>query len=127
MAGKNDDNELHQDIVICKGTGSLGGHLGDHIPIFHVSFNSHLAGHLGGCLGGCIAIFHVCFSGHLAGCCASALPGEILYILPKLATMSVLGSWHVYCLGWVIWWSDRNRQGLLTECTFMSLNKCVFM
>ena len=43
MAGKNDDNELHQDII-CKGTGSLGG----HITIFHVSFNSHLGGHLGG-------------------------------------------------------------------------------
>ena len=123
MAGKNDNNELHQDIVICKGTGSLGGHLGGHIAIFHVSFNSHLAGHLVGR----IAIFHVCLGGHLAGHCACASPGEILYILPKLATMSALGSWHVYCLGWVIWWLDRNRQGLLTECTFMSLNKCVFM
>ena len=96
MAGKNDNNKLHQDNLSCKGNG---------------------------CLGGCIAIFHVCFGGH----CACASPGEILYILSKLTTMSVLGSWHVYCLGWVIWWLDRNRQDLLTECTFMSLNKCVFM
>ena len=73
MAGKNDDNKLHQDYLSCKGTGHLGG---------------HLAGHLGGC----ITIFHVCLGGHLAGHCACALPGEILYILPKLATMSVLGS-----------------------------------
>ena len=78
-------------------------------------------------LSGHIVTFYVCFGGHLTGCCACASPGKILYILPKLATMSALGSWHVYCLGWVIWWSDRNKQGLLTECTFMSLNKRVFM
>ena len=90
MAGRNDDNKLHQDYLSCKGTGHL-------------------------------TIFHVCFGGCLAGCCACALPGEILYILPKLATMSVLGSWHVYCLGWVIWWPDRNRQDPLTE----SVNKCL--
>ena len=98
MAGKN-DNKLHQDYVSCKGTGCLGGHitifhvcfsghlagcLGGHIAIFHVCFSGHLAGH--------ITIFHACFGGHLAGCCACALPGEILYILPELATMSVLGS-----------------------------------
>ena len=47
--------------------------------------------------------------------------GGILHILPKLATMSALCSWHVHCLGWVIWWSDRNRQNLLTE----SVNECI--
>ena len=92
MAGKNDDNKLHQDYPSGKGSGHLGGH---------------------------IAIFHVCLGGCLAGCCACALPREILYILPKLATMSALGSWQVHCLGWVIWWSDRNRQGLLTESTYI--------
>ena len=115
MAGKNDDNKLHQDNLSCKGTGHLGG----HIAIFH--------GLLGGRLGSHVVIFYVCFSGHLAGCCVCASPGEILNILPKLATMSALGSWHVHCLGWVTWWSDRNRQGLLTGCVFMSLNKCIFM
>ena len=119
MAGKNDDNKLHQHNLSCKGTGHLGG----HIAIFHVCFGGCLAGHLGGC----IAIFHVCFGGHQAGCCACVLPGEILYILSKLATMCALCSWHVYCLRQVIWWSDRNGQDLLTECTFMPLNKCVFM
>ena len=120
MAGKNDDNKLHQDYLSCKGTGHLGGHLaghlGGHITIFHVCFSGHLGGH--------ITIFHVCFSGHLAGCCACASPGEILYILPKLATMSALGSWHVYCLGWVIWWLDRNRQGLLTEVYHIYMSSC---
>ena len=53
MAGKNDDNKLHQDYLSCKGTG-------------------HLAGCLPGCLGGCITIFHVCFGGYLAGCCVYA-------------------------------------------------------
>ena len=72
MAGKNDNNKLHQDNLSCKGTGHLGGH---------------------------IAIFHVCFGGCLAGHCACASSGEILHILPKLATMSALGSWHVHCLG----------------------------
>ena len=53
---------------------------------------------------------------------------EILYILPKLATMSALCSWHVHCLGQVIRWSDRNRQGLLTRvficiCVFCRMNK----
>ena len=81
MAGKNDDNKLHQDYLSCKGTGHLGG--------------------------------------HLAGHCACALPGEILCILLKLATMSALGSWHVHCLGWVIWWLDRNKQGLLIESTYI--------
>ena len=68
-----------------------------------------------GHLGGCLAIFHVYFGGCLAGHCVFASPEEILYILPKLATMSALCSWHVHCLGWVLWWSDRNRQGLLTK------------
>ena len=53
--------------------------------------------------------------------CASLL--ETLHVLPKLATISVLCSWHVHCLGWVIWWLDRNRQGLLTGSLYM----CVFL
>ena len=61
-------------------------------------------------------MFYVYFVGHLACCCACTLLGKILHILPKLATMSAYCSWHVHCLGWVIWWSDRNRQDLLTEC-----------
>ena len=47
---------------------------------------------------------------------------EILYILPKLATMSVLCSWHVHCLGRVIWWSDRNRQDLLSMSILMNMS-----
>ena len=94
MAGKNDGNKQHQNNLIYKGAG---------------------------CLGGCVAIFHIYFGGCLAGHCACVSPGEILYILPKLATTSVLCSWHVHCLGWVIWWSDRNRQDLLTECIFYVL------
>ena len=105
----------------------LGGHLVSlvicsvltifllHTCIFIISVNVTVfikSGHL--------FSFHVCFSGCLAGCCACASPGEILYILPKLATMSVLCSWHVHCLGQVIWWSDRNRQGLLTESIYVS-------
>ena len=105
MAGRNDDNKLHQDYLSGKGTG-------------------HLGGHLAGDLGGHIAVFHVCFGGHLAGCCACASPGEILYILPKLATMFALGSWHVHCLGQVIWWSDRNKQGLLIESTYIYMSSC---
>ena len=70
----------------------------------------------------CCTVYHVCFGGHLASCCACVSLGEILYILPKLATMSVLCSWHAHCLGWVIWWSDRNRQGFLTESVYI----CVF-
>ena len=27
--------------------------------------------------------------------------------------------WHVNCLGWVIWWLDRNRQGILTEPVYI--------
>ena len=46
MAGKNDNNKLHQDYLSCKGTDHLGGCLGGHIAIFHVYFG----GHLGGCL-----------------------------------------------------------------------------
>ena len=122
--------------------GLLGGHLHwwtGYIVVYHVCFGGCLAGCLSiepitSCSGGClhwwtghVVVYHVCFGGHLACHCACASSGEILHILPKLATMSALGSWHVYCLGWVIWWSDRNRQDLLTECTFMSLNKCVFM
>ena len=78
-------------------------------------------------LSGRVVNFCVCFGGCLAGCCACASPGDTLYILSKLATMSVLCSWYVHCLGQVIWWSDRNRQGLLTEYIFMSLNECIFM
>ena len=114
MARKNDNNKLYQDYLSCKGTGHLAGHLGGHITIFHVC--------LGGCLHwwtGHIVVYHVCLGGYLAGHCACASPGEILYILPKLATMSALGSWHVYCLGQVIWWPDRNRQGLLTKSTYI--------
>ena len=66
-------------------------------------------------------IFMFCWGGCLAGHCACVSPGEILYILPKLATMSALCSWQVHCLGQVIWWLDRNKQGLLTE----SVNKCI--
>ena len=119
MAGKSDDNKLHQDNLSCKGTGHLGG----CIAIFHVCFDGHLAGHLGGH----IAIFHVCFGGCLAGHCACVSSGEILHILPKLATMSALCSWQVHCLGWVIWWLDRNNQGLLMGslfiCVFCKINK----
>ena len=68
-----------------------------------------------------IVLFHVCFGGCLASHCPCVSPGQILYILPKLATMSALCSWHVHCLGWVIWWLDRNRQGLLTESIYMCL------
>ena len=57
MAGKNDDNKLHQDNLSCKWTGHLGSHLGGHIPIFHVCFGGCLAGHLGGCLRECIHIY----------------------------------------------------------------------
>ena len=78
-------------------------------------------------LSGHFVTFYVCFGGHLAGHCACVLPGEILYILPKLATMSALCSWHDCCLGWVIWWLDRNNQGLLTGslfiCVFCKINK----
>ena len=70
-------------------------------------------------LSGHIVSFHVCSGGHLAGRCVCASPGEILHILQNLATMSALGSWHVCCLGWVIWWSDRNKQGLLIESTYI--------
>ena len=66
MAGKNDDNKLHQDYLSCKGTGHLGGHLADH-------------------LGGCITIFHVCLGGHLAGHCACALPGGDLVHTTKVS------------------------------------------
>ena len=119
MAGENDNNKLHQDHFSYKGTGHLGG----HIAIFHVNFGGHLAGHLDGH----ITIFYVCFGGRLAGCCACASPGEILYILPKLATMSALGSWHVHCLGWVIWWSDRNKQGLLTESMYIYIYIYIYL
>ena len=72
-----------------------------------------------------MVVYHVCLGGCLAGRCACASPGETLYILPKLATMSALGSRHVHCLGGVIWWSDRNRQGLLIEstCIYLLVNK----
>ena len=43
----------------------------------------------------------------------------VLFQISK--SLSVLCSWQVHCLGWVIWWSDRNKQGLLTE----SVNKCI--
>ena len=65
--------------------------------------------------------FMFIFGGHLTGCCACVSPGEILHILPKLATMSAHCSWYVHCLGQVIWWLDRNRQDLLTE----SVNKYI--
>ena len=42
MAGKNNDNELHQDNLSCKGTGCLGG----RIAIFHVCFGGHLDSHI---------------------------------------------------------------------------------
>ena len=57
MAGKNDDNKLHQANLSSKGAGCLGG----HIAIFHVCFGGHLAGHLGGHLRGCIYIYiYIC-------------------------------------------------------------------
>ena len=46
IAGKNDDNKLHQDNLSCKGAGHLGG----CIAIFHVYFGGCLAGHLRGCI-----------------------------------------------------------------------------
>ena len=68
-----------------------------------------------------IIVYYVCFGGRLAGCCACVSPEKILHMLPKLATMSALCSWHVHCLGQVIWWLDRNRQGLLTGSSYACL------
>ena len=75
MAGKNNNNKLHQGNLSCKGAGHLGG----FIAIFHVCFGGHLAG----CLGSHIAIFHVCFGGCLPGCLGGHLRGCIYtYICP---------------------------------------------
>ena len=117
MAGKNDNNKLYQGDWSCGWSPFINcGILNwSHDMLFCLFYRFKVTGHLGGHL----AIFHVYFGGHLAGCCACASLGEILYILPKLATMSTLCSWHVHCLGWVIWWSDRNRQGLLTESIYI--------
>ena len=70
-------------------------------PVHYVCITSCSGGHLHWWTG-CVVVYHVCFGGCLAGHCTCALPGEILYMLPKLATMSALCPWHVHCLGWVI-------------------------
>ena len=102
---------------------SSDGHFNGHLSIESVLYYTSCSGSCLHWYTGHIVVYHVCSGGHLTGHCACASPGEILYILPELATMSVLCSWHVHCLGCVIWWSDRNKQGLLTEF----LSKYVFL
>ena len=67
MAGKNDNNELHQNNLSCKGTGHLRWSPRQHIAIFHVCFGGHMAGHLGGCIAICHVWFGGCLAGHLGG------------------------------------------------------------
>ena len=62
---------------------------------------------------GCFVTFYVCFSGCLADHCACVSPGEILYILPKLATM--LCSWHVIALV-AKPWRDRDQDIIDSGC-----------
>ena len=117
MAGKSNDNKQYQGDWLHGWSpfiySGIMNWLHDMLFVFRCKVTGHLGGHL--------VICCVSFGGCLAGCCACASPGEILYMLPKLATMSALCSWHVHCLGQVIWWSDRNRQGLLTESIYMCL------